>query len=141
MGKVVFRVCSVGKRWERAALEDLEQLERLVNPHYIESGKIGGGTAPLAPQFRRPWFVISDLLEHKTFMSRSHTKNILKRSICMYCITARKLYFISQTLVHCSCRKDFFVRHLYNYLLVITPQNCSAWTKLVLALLTLESRI
>ena len=57
----------------------------------------------------------------------------------MYCITARKLYFISQTLVHCSCRKDFFVRHLYNYLLVISAQNCSAWTKLVLALLSISS--
>ena len=49
VGKVVFRVCSVGKRWERAALEDLEQLERLVNPHYIESGKIWGGHGPPGP--------------------------------------------------------------------------------------------
>ena len=37
------------------ALKDLDRLESLVNPHYIESGKICGATVPLAPpQFRRP---------------------------------------------------------------------------------------
>ena len=31
------------------ALKDLDRLERLVNPHYIESGKIWGAMAPLFP--------------------------------------------------------------------------------------------
>ena len=32
-----------------SALKDLDWLEHLVNPHCIESGKIWGGMAPLAP--------------------------------------------------------------------------------------------
>ena len=30
-------------------LEDLDGLDRFFNPHFIESGKIWGATAPLAP--------------------------------------------------------------------------------------------
>ena len=37
------------KNLRGAALKDLDWLERLVNPHCIESGKIWGAMAPLAP--------------------------------------------------------------------------------------------